>query len=141
MKLILQRKDFRYDGIFSEILDENYHFLFVALEHAYLCTDGTYKPKIPNGTYTCVRGMHNLESRIAKGEPPFETFEITGVDGHSGLLFHPLNYNEESDGCVGPGLSLGKRTNGGQMICNSQKAFDALINLQVYNQTFDLLVE
>ena len=30
----------------------------------------------------------------------FSTFEITGVAGHSGILFHAGNFNKDSDGCV-----------------------------------------
>ena len=39
--------------------------------------------------------MHKLEVGAE-----FETFEITGVPGHSGILFHTGNTNNDSSGCV-----------------------------------------
>ena len=81
------------DGVFSTLSDDNVP-LAVTLEHAYLQDDGSYAPKIPEGQYTCLFGQHELHSG------PIETFEITCVPGHSGLLFHPGNVNGDSEGCV-----------------------------------------
>lgn len=50
---------------------------------------------IPAGIYDCVA------TRYHKGGYP--TFEIMGVAGHSRLLFHKLNFEDQSEGCVGIG--------------------------------------
>jgi hypothetical protein len=54
---------------------------------------------IPAGTYRCKRRRYN------KGN--YDTFEITGVPGRSLILFHVLNTEEGTEGCVGIGLNLG----------------------------------
>ena len=36
-----------------------------------------------------------------------ETYEITGVPDRDGILVHPANTEENVEGCVAPGLSLG----------------------------------
>lgn len=91
MNLSLLRIECSKDGIFSALCNESGKALFSTLEHSYDC-----KPKISDGTYTCVRGKHRLHGM----KEDFETFEITGVEGHSGLLFHWGNWNKDSDGCV-----------------------------------------
>lgn len=88
-------------GIFSELVDDQGVFMAHGLEHAYGCTQGRgvfYAPKLPPGTYTCRRGHHELHSG------PIETFEICGVPGHTGILFHKGNFQEDSEGCVLLGL-------------------------------------
>lgn len=71
------------------------------LSHAYLQDDGSYQPIVRPGTYTCRRGVHKLDDGIE-----FETFEITGVAGHSGLLFHAGNFQRDSKGCTLCGASV-----------------------------------
>lgn len=83
---------FQFAGDFVPFMD--------TLSHAYQQPDGSYLPIVQPGTYTCVRGIHKLEDGI-----PFETFEITGVEGHSGLLFHPGNFQKDSKGCTLVGAS------------------------------------
>lgn len=80
-------------GIYGKILREDSSQLCVTLEHAYPDGDG-YSPKIPPATYLCVRGTHMLHSG------PIETFEVTGVPGHTGILFHPGNTGQDSEGCI-----------------------------------------
>lgn len=109
MKLLLKRSDCTASGIFSDLCSENGVKLYSTLEHSYDC-----KPKIPNGTYKCVRGKHRLHGMTED----FETFEITGVEGHQGLLFHWGNWNRDSDGCV-----LLGHTRSGDMVTNSRVAF------------------
>lgn len=94
----LTRLEYNENGIFSELIDSAGN-KYITLEHAYKQSDGTYLPKITKGVHKCVRGQHQLHSG-----PPFSTFEITGVPGHSNLLFHVGNYNNDSDGCVLVGL-------------------------------------
>ena len=53
---------------------------------------------IPAGTFTCVKRTwhkHNLP-----------TYEITGVPGRLAILFHPLNTEEGTEGCIGIGYKF-----------------------------------
>ncbi len=95
MELKLERSQFREDGIFGQLFDEKGAELAVTLEHAYP-DGGDFWPKLPDGEYKCRRGTHKLPNAAL----PFETFEILGVPGHRGILFHVGNYNRDSDGCV-----------------------------------------
>lgn len=54
---------------------------------------------IPAGIYTCRRTIYYKHG--------YETFEITGVPNRSRILFHPANTEEDVEGCVGLGMSLG----------------------------------
>lgn len=103
MDWLLRTIAYRPDGVFSELY--NGADLFCStLEHAYQ-NEVAWIPKIPRGaTYTCKRGMHNLVT-YNKGLP-FETFEVTGVAGHTGILFHPGNFNRDSSGCILVGKEL-----------------------------------
>ena len=73
------------------------------------------KQKIPLGVFKCVRGIHKLHS----ANHTFETFEITGAEGHTNLLFHPGNTEEDSEGCI----LLGTVHEGGS-IFHSRDAFE-----------------
>ena len=129
MNLKLKRNSFTSNGIFGILMDDNYNKIAVTLEHAYPLLN-TYEPKIPDGVYTCVRGEHELSNL-----QPFNTFEITGVPGHSNLLFHSGNYNDDSHGCI----LLGKTVNG-TMVTDSKRAFADFMALQDGLQTFILEV-
>lgn len=113
--LVLERIKSNSYGVFSRLKDGP-DTLAVTLEHAY-----GDKPtaKLLPGMYKCVRGKHRLR---ADG-PVFETFEITGVKGHWGILFHVGNYNKDSDGCVLVGHSITTLKDGTEMITDSRKAF------------------
>lgn len=52
--------------------------------------------KVPAGRYRCVRTVYHKAGH--------ETYEITGVVGHSRLLIHPANVETDLDGCTGVGL-------------------------------------
>ena len=131
MDLKLIRKEFQEQGIFGEIHDENDNLVCVTLEHAYQQPDGSWAPKIPIGTFTCQRGPHRLHGMTED----FITFEITGIDGHSNLLFHWGNYNRDSEGCCLVGQALGPN-----MITASRAAFAAFIKLQDGLDTFQVAV-
>lgn len=134
MNLSLKNKEFSKDGVFGELSDEAGNFVAYTLQHAY--PDGTgWTPKLPNGTYTCVRGQHRLDHMTSD----FTTFEITGVPGHSGILFHVGNYNKDSDGCVLLGM-MWLADNIPPMIAGSKVAFANLMNLQADVDTFTLTV-
>ena len=137
MDLLLTRKDLCADGIFSDLTDLKGNFLFVTLEHAYSSIPGHFVPKIPDGKYLCVRGQHQLHSM----PDPFETFEVTGVPNHVGVLFHVGNYNADSEGCILLGMGLGSKIGGGKMIVNSRVAFAKFMALQAGIDSFTLTVE
>ena len=129
MTLHLLRQEFREDGIFSELLDDNGKLLARTLEHSF-----DMKPKLYDGEFICVRGTHKLHNLV-----PFETFEITGVQGHSGVLFHCGNWNSDSDGCVLLGTAIAQSTQG-QMITHSITAFSEFLELLSGLDSFQLVV-
>lgn len=130
MDLILNRFNYSELGVLSYLQTLNRETLFYTLEHAYALdsTDtmtDTWIPKLPVGEFRCVRGEHQLHN----SRNPFETFEITGVSGHSGILFHVGNYNNDSDGCVLLGTSYTIELDTA-MVLNSKEAFDKFMMLQ-----------
>lgn len=135
MNIKLKRREFIKDGIFGDYFDENNQHVCVTLEHAYPQYDETYKPKLPSGIYTCVRGIHALHNNV-----PFETFEITNVSGHTGMLIHQGNYNNDSDGCTVVGESI-MDSNGVEMITNSKATFKKFMDMQANINQFLLEVE
>lgn len=133
MDLILVRKQKQFSGIFGSLFDDEHEvLLFETLEHAYSLNNGYFMPKLPYGSFRCVRGLHHLGVR----QIPLETFEIIGVPGHSGILIHPGNTNNDSEGCVLLGLARK-----GDTILHSQAAFHAFMELQKDCDTFELLIK
>ena len=136
---LLSTTFYRADGVFSELRQEDTLFC-EALEHSYNQPDGTWLPKLPRGaTYRCVRGMHTLE-RYNKGDP-FETFEITGVPGHTGILFHPGNLNSHSNGCVLLGMKREVTSDNTWIITSSRDAFALFMTANTGVDSFDLEVQ
>ncbi len=121
MKLV--RTAFRPDGIFGRLYNDHGVPLAYTLEHAYAQTDGAWVPKLPNGEYKCVRGVHKLHNLV-----PFETFEILGVKGHDNILFHAGNFDKDSEGCVLLGQAIVKQADGSEMITNSRHTFQDFMN-------------
>ena len=135
MDCVLTRSLYLDAGIFGQLSSTGGTFLANTLEHAYAQDDGTLKPKLPPGTYTCVRGPHQLHGMLAA----FITFEITDVPGHTGILFHMGNYNKDSDGCV----LLGEEavpTSEPTMVTNSVVTFNSFMASQSGVDTFQLVV-
>lgn len=133
MKLILSRREFRDDGIFGELKNERYEHLFVTLEHSF---GGI--PAVTPGDYKCERGLHSLPS---DPDDFFDTFEVMEVPGHTGILFHVGNYNEDSAGCILIGEGNGAKLNGGKMITNSRKSFKEFMNMLKDHSSFELKIE
>ena len=133
MNLKLIRTDFTPNGIFGELRDDNDSHLCYTVEHAYSSPGMSPSPKVPSGSYLCVRGQHQLEHG-----GPFETFEVTGVVGHTGILFHRGNKNEDSDGCILLGLTQSLRDS---WIGDSILAFHKFLLLQTDTNEFTLTVE
>jgi len=135
MDLLLTRKECRPDGIFSTLTTIDGGKVAETLEHAYPDAAG-FSPKIPNGVFKCVRGMHRLHGMAAD----FETFEITGVAGHSNLLFHWGNYNKDSEGCILLGASTAFESSGDKMVTNSKTTFAKFLEMQKDIDSFMLTV-
>jgi hypothetical protein len=132
MNLTLIRTDAREDGIFGTLEGPN-GLIAYTLEHAYP-RGGIFTPKLPAGIYTCVRGLHQLANMKA----PFWTFEITGVPGHTNILIHIGNYNDDSEGCVLVGDTILKGPT--WMITDSRITFDKFMALQQGVDEFQLTV-
>lgn len=80
------------DGVFGKMMG------FTSVEEQ----DLGNQPRIscfPEGAYVCRRKMYN------KGG--YETFEITDVPNRSNILFHVINTEEDTEGCVGITTRLG----------------------------------
>ncbi len=129
--MILQRHDFLPEGIFGTLRSEDNEEICKTLEHAYGALNGLYLPKIPSGNYICVRGMH----RLASMNHDFETFEVIGVFGHTGLLFHAGNTNDDSHGCILVGEVVQNK-----MILRSLKAFATFMESVKGVNAFNLVV-
>lgn len=132
----LLRTECRQDGIFGLFtFDGEDHPFMVTLEHAWLQRDGTFAPIIPEGQYTCIRGIHDLHDGVQ-----FTTFELTGVAGHSGLLFHAGNFNSDSEGCVLCGTEELTQANGENMITGSRAKFASWLAKLDGIDSFEVLV-
>lgn len=129
---------FEADGIFGILADMTGKVVAVTLQHAYDAEvgNGTYAAKISPGTYKCVKGTHRLEGMFGN----FVTFEITGVAGHTNLLFHWGNYNKDSEGCVLLGESI-EEAGSERMITHSRDTFAKFMGLLTDINTFTLTVE
>lgn len=133
----LVRTAFREDGIFGRLYNDHGVPIAFTLEHAYTGQYNTaYTPKIPNGEYRCIRGTHQLHNGI-----PFETFEITGVIGHTNLLFHAGNFNKDSEGCVLLGHAIIKISSGTEMITSGQITFKEFMQSLENINEFQLTIQ
>lgn len=128
--MILIRDTLIKEGIFGRLMSDRDEEICKTLERAYPDFGGKFKPKIPPGNYMCVKGIHQLSGGV-----PFETFEVTGVEGHWGLLFHPGNRNGDSDGCI----LLGEEIKG-HLLCRSRVAFMTVMVRMMYVESFALQV-
>ncbi len=147
MNLTLKRKIYCPDGIFGVLEDETGSTVAVTLEHAFKKEDvhsgspsiNEWYPKLNPGNHKCVKGPHRLHGMTSD----FLTFEITGVPGHSNILFHWGNYNDDSNGCVLVGkqvLNQPTKTNK-IMITSSVDTFHKFMELQSKINEFILTVE
>lgn len=136
MDMVLRRLNFRDDGILGELVsDDIVSFSCATLEHAYTDEQNGWVPKLKSGLYRCVYGTHQL----AHHPHPFKTFEITNVPGHTNILFHIGNFNNDSEGCV----LLGQRMpdgGGSLMISDSKVTFERFMNVQRGVSEFNLTV-
>lgn len=128
MNFTLVRKEKLASGIFGTLVSDN-GIEFASLEHAYKLGLEGYEPKLPVGTYTCVLGDHMLHSG------PIRTYEVQGVPGHKGILIHPGNTEDASEGCILIGMSRS-----GDSILESRKAFSRFLAILNGAQEFTLVV-
>lgn len=113
------------------LADEDAYFSLATLQHSYWADNFGWNAKLLPGVYKCVRGFHKLHNMIDE----FETFEITGVQGHFGILFHCGNFNKDSEGCVLLGLHRSD-----DMIVESKKAFQSFMDYVNGLDEFELTV-
>lgn len=127
MMLTMRRNSFTDSGIFGVLLDEAFNVVAYTAEHSY-----DKAPKLPDGNYTCLAGQHALSNGV-----PFQTFEIIGVPGHTGILFHCGNDPQiDSHGCVLLGTTIdGSRLN------DSRVAFNKFMDLVADLESFILSVK
>lgn len=110
----------------------------MTLEHAYREGD-SWVPKLYPGEFLCVRGPHRLHGMTQD----FETFEVTGVEGHKGILFHWGNFNDHSEGCILTGDAIAEYSAGAareEMVTNSRAAFSRFMKIQEGVDHFTLRV-
>ena len=70
----------------------------------------------------------------------YDTFEITGIEGHSRLLFHRGNIEAHTEGCVLVALKFGL-LGGVPAVLESMGGFQEFMRrFGSYRQGFDLLV-
>ena len=155
MTLTLTRTAYTPNGVFGVLTGEGGLKLADTLEHAYAADDPRSgpnclqdQPKLPVGTYTCVKGTHTLDHHPL----PFQAFEVTGVPGHTGILFHIGNYNNDSDGCILLGQYLESIENVPfpsipqavptvhRMLIHSADTFNAFMTVMQNIPTFTLVV-
>lgn len=119
--MIAHRFEVGERGCFAEVFDDQGNHVMFTAEHCYPQADGSWAPKVPAGDYSCKRGLHTIPT----GES-FDTFEVTGVAGHTGILFpHPGNLPQvDSDGCFLCGSALGF-VNGARAVIISRPTFAA----------------
>jgi len=86
--------------------------------------------KINPGVYRCTPTTYYKHG--------YKTFEIH-VPEHERILFHILNVETESDGCVGIGEKFG-RLNGKAAILSSQNGFNKFMSIVGHLDSFDLIV-
>lgn len=127
MHLTLTRFLYRPDGIFGRLCDDSNHQVAVTLEHAYGDPDSGFIPKVPPGTYTCVR--------YDSPERGYQVWMLQDVPGASYIEMHIGNFNKDSKGCI----LLGTATVEG-MIINSQVAFHSFMDLTKDETTLTLEV-
>ena len=135
MDLLLTRVHVGPEGAFGTLSPLGKPPFVLTIERTYPATADSWTVKVPPGTYSCVRGIHQL-----KNGPPFSTFEITGVSGHSNILFHTGNTELDSEGCVLLGLTFGA-INGERGVLQSKSAFVLFMARQANLREFTLTVK
>lgn len=125
MDLILNRIEYRDDGVFGEILyGRNKDFLFCTLESP-IKKEKTLISSIPSGSYKCVRGIYTIQGL----EDPFETFKINIPDLND-CYFNIGHYSSNFPGSILIGTARGWTMDRGRMLMGSTKAFELFMKIQ-----------
>lgn len=85
---------------------------------------------IPPGRYSC---------RRFRGRKYPDTFEVV-VPGHTALLFHAGNVEDDSEGCILLGKEVGL-LNGRRAVLASAKAFGGFMARMGTDREFDLIIQ
>ena len=123
------------DGTFGVLYDSQGAQVCQTLERVWDDGSGILTPKVPEGTYLCVRGVHRLSNMV-----PFETFEVTGVEEHQGILLHVANLETQLDGCIALGENRGTLS-GHEAVLQSGAAFRHFMTMQDGCASFRLTIE
>jgi len=120
------------DGSFGTLYrDDTGEEIACTLERSYSDGEGGWYAKIPPGRYFCTLGMHPINGL---------TYEVTGVLGHTAILFHVGNWEKDSAGCILLGKDVAPSTEG-KMLLHSREAFTAFMVLQNGTPSFWLRVD
>ncbi len=123
------------EGCFGVILIDGLPAGPVSIERTYPIVEsrprGPQFVKIPTGRYRCVRTTYWKHG--------YETYEVTGIPGHSRLLFHVANEELDVDGCIGVGSRFGQ-LDGRPAILESAAGFREFMRLTFGRKAFDLTV-
>lgn len=123
------------EGAFSVLLIDGVPAGPVCLERTYPLVEnrprGPQFVKIPAGRYRCVR------TTFHRGGYP--SYEVSGVLGHSRLLFHVANDEADLDGCIGVGMRFGL-LRGIPAVLDSREGFSEFLRLTRGRESFELLV-
>jgi hypothetical protein len=95
MRITLVTVSIIAEGCFSVLLDQQGVPYATTVERTF----EDLRPVIPNGIYLCKKRMFNRGG--------YWTHEITGVEGHSLLLFHKGAIEDHSLGCIVTGDGFG----------------------------------
>ena len=133
--LELVRIAIKPEGAFGVILAEGLPSGLVSLERTYpeygLDPQGPQYVKIPAGRYLCRRTQFHAGG--------YETYEVTGVIGHSRLLFHRGNVEADTEGCILLGQRFGF-VRGSTGILESALAFAVFLRLTAGRSSFEFEV-
>jgi len=138
MRLLLERFLASADGVFGVLTVAGYH-LFTCEEED--LANRVSVSCIPPGQYALKRTIY-----VKHGYP---TFEVMDVPGRTRILFHPGNTEEDTEGCILVGLSLGVLAvtdeDSGQRrkklaVLSSRRAFDAFMSKMVGVDEAELIV-
>ncbi len=128
--LVLERESYGNGEVRGELTDIYGHRIAFTIEPSY---PGT--PKIYAGHFIAVRGIHYL----GNGQE-IETFEVNGIAGHSGLLFHPGRTKANSSGCILLGERLSIKKYRPTKLLRSKKSFKKFMGSLRGEDEFNLIV-
>lgn len=117
------------DGVFGVLIADNIPFA-VTVERPWVDNQKQVSC-IPDGTYMCRR----------VSSPKFgDTFEITGVDNRSHVLFHKGNTIDDSHGCILVGEQF-EKISGAPGIAMSGKGYGEFMGMLKGINEFQLVIQ